>query len=526
MRPTVLDAFPRLGWVDAPTPVTALPDLADVLGLAWLGVKRDDRLPTLHGGSKVRKLDFALAAPTVARAPTWTSFGAIGSGHLSTLTAAATHLERRLLARCFFEPLGPWVEEELAFTASGPTELRYYASRARLALRHPLELAGHGPGVIPPGVSNAAGTIGMVRAGLELAAQLDAGELPHIDRVYVPLGSGGTVAGLAIGLALGGYRPSVHAVAAVERIFARAGRVRALIRRAREALRASGIDGSAEPAPFVIDHRMVGRGYGHATPAALREVSALGPHGVELEPVYGGKAMAALRADAAAAPGARVLFWSTGHRRPLPRAEDWEARLPRRLQEDLRTAREGGLGRRRWIGAGVATAAGLALGARAGLHSRVAGWEGHVLFEWEGAVLAAAAAAIVPEMAGGPIPGGVPADAIAVNVDRYLVGMPSGTRAEIHGLVALVEHGTALDGQLLRFTRLDPAARRRAVAALAQRGGDLGQAAKGLRDLVYLGYYQDPRAWPHLGYGGPWVRAAPGAPGPYDALRAPPGTPP
>ena len=117
VRPTVLDAFPRLGWVDAPTPVTALPDLADVLGLAWLGVKRDDRLPTLHGGSKVRKLDFALAAPTVARAPTWTSFGAIGSGHLSTLTAAATHLERRLLARCFFEPLGPWVEEELAFTA-------------------------------------------------------------------------------------------------------------------------------------------------------------------------------------------------------------------------------------------------------------------------------------------------------------------------------------------------------------------------------------------------------------------------
>lgn len=183
-------------------------------------------------------------------------------------------------------------------------------------------------------------------------------------------------------------------------------------------------------------------------------------------------------------------------------------------------------GRRRWIAGGVATAAGVALGARLGFHRDVAGWRGAALYAWEGAVLAAAAEAIVPEVAGGAIPGGVSPDAIAVHVDRYLVGMPAGTRTEIHAMLALIEHGTWLEGRALRFTRLAPSARRAVLVGLAGRGGDLALAAKGLRDLCYLGYYQDPRAWPGLAYGGPWVRAGASGGGPYDALVAPAGAAP
>ncbi len=526
VRRDSLDAFPRLGWVEAATPITPLPALAHELGLGWLGAKRDDQAPDLYGGSKVRKLDFALAAPRLADAPRWISFGAIGSGHLATLTAAASHLGRRLLAHCFFEPLGPWVEEELAFTASGPTELTYCRTRLRLASRFPRELAGRGEGVVPPGATDGVGMLGMVRAGLELAEQMDAGELPALDRVYVPLGSGGCAVGLSLGLALGGRRPTIHAVAAVERWFSRTGRLRRLLEASREALRDRGIDARLDPAPLVIDRTQVGPGYGHATAASLRAVGSLAPLGLDLEPVYSGKAMAALREDAATARGARVLFYATGHRRPLPHAPDWEARLPAALQHDLRAARGARGGRRRWIAGGVAAAAGVALGARLGFHRDVAGWRGHTLYAWEGAVLAAAAEAIVPERAGGAIPGGVSPDAIAVHVDRYLIGMPPGTRTEIHAMLALIEHGTWLEGRALRFTRLAPSARRAVLAGLAGRGGDLALAAKGLRDLCYLGYYQDPRTWPELGYGGPWVRAGAGPRGPYDALVAPAGAAP
>ena len=79
-----LFALPRLGWIDEPTPVTP----AVVAGRA-VYIKRDDLGAALHGSTKVRKLDALLAASPWADAPRFASAGAIGSGHLTALTAAA-----------------------------------------------------------------------------------------------------------------------------------------------------------------------------------------------------------------------------------------------------------------------------------------------------------------------------------------------------------------------------------------------------------------------------------------------------
>ena len=66
-----LDVIPRRGWLREPAPVTPLPRLAAELGLDFVGVKRDDLCPALHGGSKPRKLDYLLAAPRFADAGSW-----------------------------------------------------------------------------------------------------------------------------------------------------------------------------------------------------------------------------------------------------------------------------------------------------------------------------------------------------------------------------------------------------------------------------------------------------------------------
>ena len=58
----------------------------------------------------------------------------------------------------------------------------------------------------PTGGTSALGTIGYVNAGLELADQVRAGALPEPAAIFVPLGSGGTVAGLLLGLRLAGLR--------------------------------------------------------------------------------------------------------------------------------------------------------------------------------------------------------------------------------------------------------------------------------------------------------------------------------
>jgi D-cysteine desulfhydrase len=523
-----LAALPSLGWVKAPSPIAALPGLAKHLKLESLAVKRDDQLEALHGGSKARKLDVLLAMPAFKDAPKWASVGAIGSGHLAACTAAAQALGRRVEAHLFFEPLSAGVLENLAFVASGPAALHYYGSRVELGLRAPRLLTAkelRGDPVIPPGGTLPAGVAGVARAGLELAEQIHAGALEAPEVVYCALGTGGTVAGLALGLGLAGVRCEVRAVSTVERRFSSAGKVRSLIARTAAWLNANGVSANVEDAaPVRFVRSQLGPGYGIATAQSLAAVEVLRQEGVVIEPIYTGKAFAALLADAVAGrTPKKALFWSTVRRGPLPSDPDWRERLPERLKRRIdRVASPGGLGRRAVLGGALAAAGALAV-ARVTGYPPAPGWSGQVLAAWEAHVLAAATEVLAGTSA-------VDGLVVAANVDRFLVSMPPSSKSEIHQLLGLVEHGTTPLGlRLSRFTKLAPDAREAFLLSLRARGGLLAQAFRGLRDLVLMGVYQEPAAWKHLGYGGPWPADARGPENDdatHESFRAPAGASP
>ena len=530
-----LDVLPRLGWAAEPTPITALPELATELGLRALHVKRDDLAGGLAGSTKTRKLDFLLADPRLRDAQGWASIGAIGSGHLAALTVAARTLDKRLLAHCFWEPLSEDVLGNLACIASGPTTIRYATSRPTTVLRWPLVMVAKRTGgcaCVPAGATSAIGTLGTVRGGLELADQIRAGELERPDAVYVPWGTGGTATGLSIGLGLAGLPVPVVAVATVERVFA-TGVSRGLVRRGVLGLldRRIGLPAGFGPAPLSVVHGHVGKAYGHPTEASCGACDLLARHGLRLEPVYGGKAFSALQTRLARDPARpkRILYWLTSHGGALPVEEGWRERLPRRLAAHLARAERTGRGpSRRGLLIGGAAAAGLITVARTtGYRDALPDWQGRELARWEALALIAVAEAIIPDVPG-PLPSDGPSGAeLAANVDRYLVGMPAPLRQEVHGLMALMEHGTLLGGRLSRLTRLDPPRRRAFLDGLTRRGGLLAVASRGVRDLCYVGWYQDPRTWPAIGYSGPLVKQRePGEPPretPYDALIAAPG---
>lgn len=524
-----LDRLPRLGWAEAPTPVTEVPALAEQIGVDWFGVKRDDLVTDLSGATKVRKLDFVLAAPRYAEAKVWASFGAIGSGSLACLTQAASALERSVLACCFWEPPAPDVMGNLACIASGPTTIRYGQGRVGMALRYPaLVLGGRlkGAPVVPPGASSGEGVVGCVRGGLELAEQIRGGALPRPDRIYVPWGTGGTAVGLAMGLAMAGEPIPVIAVATVERPFATRSQLRALVKSAARLLSPLGTlpPGALRPDVQLV-HGHVGKGYGHPTPASLGACADLAEHGLGLEPVYGGKAVSALR-GLESGRGGRVLYWLTSHRGDLPTVDGWRDRLPPALTRDLARAAKGrGPSRRRLLVGATAAAGVLAVGRTTGYGGGAPA--GRVLAGWEAQVIAAAAEAVLPDEAG-PLPADGPtAWEVAANVDRYLSGMPKRMTLEVHGMMGFLEQGTVIGGGLRRLTNLRPPARRRFLETLSSLGGLPAQASRGVRDLCYLGWYQDPRTWELLGYRGPLVpRRDPGAAAPrgkYDALVAPEG---
>lgn len=332
-----LDALPRLGWIEGPSPVQALPARGRV---AWLGVKREDQLPALAGGGKPRKLDTLLAHAPWKDAAAWVSAGAIGSGHLVACAAAGERLGRATRAHLFWEPVTPHALENLAYVATR-TSLDFHANRVFMALSAPGVLLGKRLGdaaVIPPGGTVPEGMIGVARAAFELADQIAAGDLPKPDRIYVALGSGGTAVGLAVGLGLAGLRIPVHAIATVERVLMPDVQVRHTARAFSRWLAARGVP-AAEPAPLRIVHSQIGAGYGIPTPASWAAVSSLHASGIPAEPVYTGKAWAALVADLEAdRVDGNVLYWFTS-RRALPEpAPGWRDRLPANLRRRLDAA--------------------------------------------------------------------------------------------------------------------------------------------------------------------------------------------
>jgi D-cysteine desulfhydrase len=147
--------------------------------------------------------------------------------------------------------------------------------------------------------------VGHLLAGLELAEQLPG---PPAE-IVVPLGSGGTAAGLALAMRVLGWPTRVVAVRVAPALVANRWRAARLARGAAALLARAGIVlPRARAVPFeVVD--ALGAGYGRPTPAgeAARRLAA--EHGLVLDSTYGAKALAALRARAA--PSGVVVFWQT-----------------------------------------------------------------------------------------------------------------------------------------------------------------------------------------------------------------------
>ena len=168
------------------------------------------------------------------------------------------------------------------------------------------------PYLVEVGGSDVVGAVGQVMAGLELAdgAALR-GFVP--DDVVVPSASGGTQAGLLMGLRAAGARTVVHGIAVTPRdeLYVK---VVAMV----DALGA--LDGLDRPGPVARDairpeDDQLGGGYGR--PAAVAEAAArllARSEGILVDPIYTAKALAGLieRVRSGVFDGHRVVFWHAG----------------------------------------------------------------------------------------------------------------------------------------------------------------------------------------------------------------------
>lgn len=333
--PAIARALPRIPFIRVPTPVEPL--ALGGIAPGTLFVKRDDRSCPLYGGNKPRKLEFLLGRARARGCRTLVTTGGLGTNHGLAMTILARSAGISSVLVLVDQPVTPGVRETLRLhLAYGATQIaaRNVGGAALQTLRALAVSALHGerPQLVPTGGSCALGNVGCVSAGFELAEQIRAGECPEPETIYVAVGTGGSAAGLAVGLRLAGLRSRVQGVLVLDILppsparLARAARATLrLLRRADPSIPELKFD--ASDFPLVRDQ--LGAGYGAPTPAATEAVAAAAAAGLRLETTYTGKTLACIRALAArgALGKGPVLFWDTYN------AIDVAAAAPRSVSE-------------------------------------------------------------------------------------------------------------------------------------------------------------------------------------------------
>jgi D-cysteine desulfhydrase len=332
-----LPSLPRVALAHLPTPVERLGRLLPALlgplhqsaprPELWpeMWIKRDDLTGAELSGNKVRKLELLVAEAEAAGADTLVTCGGVQSNHCraTALAAARRGLQSVLFLRVA-DPAAPLPEDgnvlldRLAGAELRPITPADYRDRGRVMAEaaRALAAAGRRPYVIPEGGSNAVGSLGYVGCVAELAQQLPPGPLT----ICCAVGSGGTLAGLRLGVALLRlpWRVCGFAVCDDRAFFARA--CAAIFTEAGRRFGLGAADALAaccdDPATLEIRDGYVGRGYALSRPeelALLRD--ACRSEGLVLDPVYTGKALFGMVSELRRDPGAfgeRVVFLHSG----------------------------------------------------------------------------------------------------------------------------------------------------------------------------------------------------------------------
>lgn len=276
-----------------PTPLEPVPALARATGAAALWLKREDR----SGGNKVRGLEFLLAGATPNTV--FVTVGGTGSTHCLATALHARRLGHRIVLAQFPQPETDASHAVAAATARAADVVIHAGSSLGLpwavfrAWAQARRLGA--PRWIPGGGAQPRAVLGHALAALELATQMDAPP----DTIVVPLGTGGTAAGIALGVAWMGWPTQVVAVRVAPRLVANRWRITRLARGAAQLL------GTTSPQLRIQVVNGLGAGYGHPSPAGERARALAADHGLTLDPTYGAKAFAAIPVMQ------RVVFWHT-----------------------------------------------------------------------------------------------------------------------------------------------------------------------------------------------------------------------
>ena len=318
----------RFPLATLPTPLHDLPRLREALGgsarCPRILIKRDDLTGLALGGNKARKLEFLIGDALDHGATVVLTTGAAQSNHARMTAAAAraaglgVHL---VLTADANPPLQGNLLLDRIFGATihyvppppDPTLATSDEEAAKVVeVLDQLRRTGERPYEIPVGGSSGVGVLGYTYGTREIVDQLAAMNV-RASRLYFASGSRGTQAGLTLGAK---WCEAPYAVYGVAVSGGESFKRERALRIAHEAAAIAGLTVRVTEDDLVTDQQYIGDGYGIPTAACLDAIRLLAEtEGILLDPVYTGKAMAALIDHARRGlldPAVSVVFLHTG----------------------------------------------------------------------------------------------------------------------------------------------------------------------------------------------------------------------
>ncbi len=309
----------EVGWINLgiyPTPVQQLKGL----GFDNLWIKRDDMTATEYGGNKVRKLEFVLAEVKKQKKKRVVTFGAVGTNHglATAIYCQKLNLDCTLLV--FKQPITPNVKQNVRLFFHYGADVKYKKSLIKTVLTYFVtqRLLTPSSYFLFAGGSNILGVLGFVNAAFELKNQIDAGDLPEPQYIIAPIGTGGTVGGLALGTILAGIKTKVIGVRVSTSHLGplktcTPETVQKLMQKTYGSLK-NKCDLVPEiniPTP-VINDNYYGQGYGYPTEKGQIASRMLKEkENITLDPCYTAKAFAAVLDQCGQDKTEPILFWHT-----------------------------------------------------------------------------------------------------------------------------------------------------------------------------------------------------------------------
>lgn len=317
------ELVPYVNLGNLPTPIHRCYGLERFLQHSNIFVKRDDLSGSkgLYGGNKVRKLEFLLADAVKKGTKKVITFGGAGTNHGVATACYAQQLGLQAFLMLNFQPNSSVVRQNLLLNYYFGAKFAFFIDpeERKKSLDQLLE-SSTDYYFIPAGGSVPLGILGYVAAAFELKEQIKKGEISEPNVIYVPVGSGGTVAGLLLGCLLADIKTHIIAVAVAPEKTAYGFEfiLKKLFLKTNQLLNSLSSRIPLIPFPderLTINKEFVGTEYGEwlsigkdATRTMKKE------EGIVLEGTYSAKALAALVADCKSGVRKKdevILFWDT-----------------------------------------------------------------------------------------------------------------------------------------------------------------------------------------------------------------------